>query len=190
MATVQAGQGPAVTPPAQRQSLVDSADSRRSRRAGGGSIGAFRKRTARLHGLESGVLDAVQKLTGQKLRRREKVVNMAWYAFLLIMLWIGGSATMGWIVNGGYRWGYKDGQAVSGVVVPNPTSVRPIRVDVSERIASAVEKIAERPVTPPSPQVVEKIVEKVVSRPPSPPDPELVKIRTIWDPPTVPAPPH
>lgn len=127
------------------------------------------KRVAMAHGLESGVLDTTQNLTKQKVRRREKIINMAWYAFLIVMLYIGGSATIGWIVNGGYRWGYRDGRLAStAVVAPASTPASVVRVEVPEigRVASAIEEIAEQSRGPSSPpQVAEQVVQVPVSVP-------------------------
>lgn len=57
--------------------------------------------------IEAGVLDTIQSLDGEKIRRRDKNLAMSWYRFLVIMLIIGSPATLGWV----YNWGYWNGQS-------------------------------------------------------------------------------
>lgn len=84
------------------------------------SVLALKEAEDRKKRIEGGILDTVQNLKNEKIRRREKVVNAAWYTFLIIMLYIGGSATLGWIREWGYQSGYKHGY-MSQPPAPPPT---------------------------------------------------------------------
>lgn len=61
----------------------------------------------------------------------DRIVNPAWYRFLLIMLGIGGAATLCWILYGGVQWGRATAPVSAGslapitVVAPTPTATPP-----------------------------------------------------------------
>lgn len=49
-------------------------------------------------------VSSVQQLS-TKVKRQEVLSAVAWHSFLIVMLWIGGLATLGWLVWLGYYWG-------------------------------------------------------------------------------------
>lgn len=56
----------------------------------------------------------------------DRIINAAWYKFLLTMLWIGGIGTLLWILFGGFQWGRATVPVVpiaAPVAAPSPTSV-------------------------------------------------------------------
>ena len=89
----------------------------------------------------------------------DRIVNPAWYRFLLIMLGVGGVAALLWIIYGGFQWGRAT------------TSRMPISTPV-----------VTVPSTPtPAPQVIQPVVvQPVVIQPPAP-SPEQVPTPTISD---------
>lgn len=49
-------------------------------------------------------VSSVQNLS-TKVTRQEVLSASAWHSFLIVMLWVGGLATLGWFVWFGYYWG-------------------------------------------------------------------------------------
>ena len=86
----------------------------------------------------------------------DRIVNLAWYNFLKVMLVIGGIATLLGILFGGFQWG-----RATAVPVLSPSVVTPVVPPPAPVVAPVV-------VPPPKVEIINRI--EVVA-PPSPPAP-------------------
>ena len=104
------------------------------------SILGLRGTEEKARNIEGGVLDTIQVLKKEKIHRRDKVADMIWYRFLVIMLWIGGSSTLVLMSGTSYLAGRASAPVAASVVAtPSaPTATTPS----SEEMTTAVIKKA------------------------------------------------
>lgn len=99
----------------------------------------------------------------------DRIVNPAWYRFLLIMLGIGGAATLFWILYGGVQWGKATASVSTGssapitVVAPTPAATPPVQPQVIQPMV--VQPVVIPPVVI-QPQVIQTPAATGVDSPP------------------------